>query len=233
MSIIKKVAAPLGAVGGFLLGGPAGAAIGGSLGSAVSGSSDAKRQEQAITNAANQSTALQREQFDYLKSIMQPYQQTGASALPQLQAFVNAPQEKFNFDYQAYFNSPEYAAMAQQAEQDVLRNASATGGFRSGNTQVALASLAPQLAQQGLGNAMEAYQLNQASNVNKYNQFMGLAGLGQGTAAQMGNAAQGFGANAGQNALIAGNARANRIGAQNQAIGGFATDVGGLLMRGF
>jgi hypothetical protein len=218
MGVFKSI----GSVGGALLGG--------SLVSGLLGDKQAKRQEAAIRDATAQSTALQREQFEYLKSIMQPYQEAGASALPALQQFVNAPAEKFAFDYQAYFNSPEYAAMSQQAEQATMRNANATGGFRSGNVQAALSEIAPQLAQQGFGNAMQTFQLNQAADVNRYNRAMGLAGLGQGTAAQMGNAAQGFGQAAGQNALIAGNAKFNRIGQQGQIGQGMLSDALGLFM---
>ena len=191
----------------------------------ILGSKSASSQAGNITRAADQSTALQREQLEYLKKIMAPYQQAGQDALPALQAFVNQPAQSFNFDYASYFKSPEYAALSQQAEQAALRNAAATGGIRGGDAQVALASIAPQLAQQGLNNAMNQFQLNQGANTNKYNQLQGLVGLGLGSSQQVGNAAQLFGQAAGQNAVAAGQARADAAGQRYNALGGLLSSL--------
>lgn len=192
------------------------AMIGGTIASGLMGNSAAKKSAKAQTYAADQSTALQREQLEYMKSIMAPYQQAGQEALPALQGYLNQPADKFNFDYQGYFNSPEYAALSQQQNEQALRMGAATGGFRGGDTQAALAVIAPQLAQQARSNAQNEFSLNQGANLNRYNQLMGLAGLGTGAANQVGNAAQNFGQQAGSNALFAGNAMANRYQMQNQ-----------------
>ena len=184
------------------------------------GSKSASSQQKAVTGGLDQSTQLQREQFDYLKQILAPYQQAGTQALPALTGFINQPQQNFSFDYGAYFNSPEYAALSQQSQQAAMRNASATGGLRGGDTQVALASIAPQLAQQARLNAQNEFSLNQGANLNRYNMLQGIAGLGTGATSQLGNAAQNFGQIAGQNAALAGQARADAIGQRNNAIGG-------------
>ncbi len=184
------------------------------------GSKSASSQQKAVTGGLDQSTQLQREQFDYLKQILAPYQEAGTQALPALTGFINQPQQNFSFDYGAYFNSPEYAAQRGQAEQAAMRNASATGGLRGGDTQVALASIAPQLAQQARLNAQNEFSLNQGANLNRYNMLQGIAGLGTGATSQLGNAAQNFGQIAGQNAALAGQARADAIGQRNNAIGG-------------
>lgn len=184
------------------------------------GSKSASSQQKAVTGGLDQSTQLQREQFDYLKQILAPYQEAGTQALPALTGFINQPQQNFSFDYGAYFNSPEYAALSQQSQQAALRNASATGGLRGGDAQVALASIAPQLAQQARQNAQQEFSLNQGANLNRYNMLQGIAGLGTGATSQLGNAAQNFGQIAGQNAALAGQARADAIGQRNNAIGG-------------
>lgn len=184
------------------------------------GSKSASSQQKAVTGGLDQSTQLQREQFDYLKQILAPYQQAGTQALPALTGFINQPQQNFSFDYGAYFNSPEYAALSQQSQQAAMRNASATGGLRGGDTQVALASIAPQLAQMARQNAQQEFSLNQGANLNRYNMLQGIAGLGTGATSQLGNAAQNFGQIAGQNAVLAGQARADAIGQRNNAIGG-------------
>jgi hypothetical protein len=184
------------------------------------GSKSASSQQKAVTGGLDQSTQLQREQFDYLKQILAPYQEAGTQALPALTGFINQPQQNFSFDYGAYFNSPEYAALSQQSEQAAMRNASATGGLRGGDTQVALASIAPQLAQMARQNAQQEFSLNQGANLNRYNMLQGIAGLGTGATSQLGNAAQNFGQIAGQNAALAGQARADAIGQRNNALGG-------------
>lgn len=233
MSVFKKIAAPVATIAGGLLGGPVGAMAGASLGSAFSTDKAAKEAARAQENAANQSTALQREQFEYIQKIMAPYQQAGTEALPALSAFIKNPNADFSFDYQAATQSPEYQALQGQAEQTIARNAAATGGLRSGNANAAFASISPQVLQQLRQNAMQQYELNQGNRVNQYNMLMGQAGLGTGAANQVGNAAQTFGQNAGNNALRIGDARANRALGRNQATQGLLSDIGGLFMGGF
>ena len=202
-----------------------GALIGGTVISGMMGNKAAKKVAQAQTYAADQSTQLGREQLEYIKSIMAPYQQEGQKALPALSAYVNQPAQSFNFDYGAYFNSPEYAALSSQQNEQALRTGSATGGIRGGDTQAALATIAPQLAQQARQNAQNEFSLNQGAQTNRYNQLMGIAGLGTGAENQVGNAAQNFGQTAGNNALMSGNALANSYLMQNQnnqnMLGGF------------
>lgn len=184
------------------------------------GDKSAKKQNQAQQAGLDASTQLSREQFEYIKSIMQPYQQAGANALPALQGYINQPADKFSFDYQSYFNSPEYAALSSQQNEQALRMGAATGGVRGGDTQEALAAIAPQLAMQARQNAQNEFSLNQGAQLNKYNQMMGLAGLGTGAASQVGNAAQNFGQIAGNNAITGGENRASAISERYNSFGG-------------
>lgn len=184
------------------------------------GSKSASKQAQVQQQGYDASTALNREQFEYLKQIMAPYQQVGAETLPALQSFVNQPQSNFSFDYNEYFKSPQFKALQQQQSEQALRMGSATGGFRGGDTQAALAAIAPQLAMQAEENARSNYSLNQGANINRYNQMMGLAQLGLGATGSVGDAAQVFGAQAGKNAALAADARATGIGERYNAIGG-------------
>lgn len=204
-----------------------------SVGNFVEGNKDAKRAAEAQRYAADQSTQLGREQLDYIKSIMAPYQQAGQAALPALQGFINQPADKFNFDYQSYFKSPEYAALSGQQNEQALRMGAATGGIRGGDTQAALATIAPQLAQQARNNAQNEFSLNQGANLNRFNQLMGLAGLGTGAANQVGNAAQNFGQQAGNNALMVGQANANKYNQYNANRQGFLSDISTAFMGGF
>jgi hypothetical protein len=108
---------------------------------------------------------------------LSPYAQMGEQTLPFLQQLLQAP----NTTYEDYFKSPEYAALSQQQEGQVLRNASATGGLRSGNAQVALASIAPQLAMQNqqYQNTLQQQRFGNAFDLTRFG-----AGFGQ-NAAQM------------------------------------------------
>lgn len=204
-----------------------------SIGSFLGANQDARKAADAQRYAADQSTALQREQFEYLKQIAEPQRQVGLQSLPALTGFINQPQQNFSFDYDAYFNSPEYAAQRGQAELTAMRNASATGGLRGGDAQVALASIAPQLAQQARQNAMSEFSLNQGANLNRYNMLQGLAGLGTGATSQLGNAAQNFGQMAGNNQLYIGNAMANKYGQYTQNRNGLISDFATAFMGGF
>lgn len=191
----------------------------------IMGNRDAKKAANAQRYAADQSTALNREQLDYIKQIMAPYQQAGQSALPALQGFVNQPADQFNFSYDSYFQSPQYKALMGQQNEQALRAGAATGGIRGGDTQAALATIAPQLAMQAEDAARQNFSLNQGARLNQFNQLMGIAGLGTGAANQVGNAAQTFGQVAGNNALNVGNAMANKYQQYNANRQGFLSDV--------
>jgi len=183
-----------------------------SIGNALFGAKQAKNQSRAIEQSTDRATDMQMQMFNKQQELMQPYMQAGQSGIGGLQALVNQGQTPFSFDAGAYTQSPEYLAMQQQFEDSALRNASATGGMRSGGAKVALASIAPQLMQQGRANAMSEYSLNRASDMDKFNQQMGLVGLGLGSAQQVGSAAGQFGQLAGNNMLRAGLARADKYG---------------------
>lgn len=186
----------------------------------IFGSKSASSQAKAQQAGYDASTQLGREQLEYIKKIMAPYQQTGQAALPALQGFINQPQDKFSFSFQDYYKSPEYAALLGQTNEQALRTGAATGGIRGGDTQAALATIAPQLALQAEDRARQNFSLNQGAQLNRFNMLQGIAGLGTGAANQVGNAAQNFGQMAGQNAIASGQARADAIGQRYNAIGG-------------
>ena len=189
------------------------------------GNRNAKKAAQATVDATNKATDTQLQMFNKQQELMQPYMTAGQSGIGGLQELVNQRQTPFSFDANAYMKGPEYAMLQQQYEDAALRNASATGGLRSGGSQVALASIAPQLVQQGRANAVNEYSLNQAAGMDKFNQQMGLVGLGLGSAQQVGSAAGQFGQLAGNNALIAGNALANKYNQYQKNFSGLSSDL--------
>ena len=117
----------------------------------------------------------QRRQFDAIQKLLAPYNKAGTKGLSAQQDLLGlngAGQQTAAYD--AIANSPAMAAYAQQGENALLQNASATGGLRGGNTQGALAQYRPQL-------------LNQLIN-QQYANLGGITSIGQNAAAQTGNA---------------------------------------------
>ncbi len=193
--------------------------------SSVMANKSAKKQSQAVQQSTDRATDVQLQMFDKQQELMKPYMTAGQSAIGGLQTLVNQQQTPFSFDANTYMRSPEYAMLQQQYEDAALRNASATGGLRSGGSQVALASIAPQLMQQGRANAVNEYSLNRAADMDKFNQQMGLVGLGLGSAQQVGSAAGQFGQLAGNNYIRAGQAMSDKYGNYAKNTKGMITDL--------
>lgn len=115
--------------------------------------------------------------YDDAMKYLSPYAQFGESTLPYLQQYLQQPQ---NFSYGDFYNSQQYKDLSAQQEEQVARNALATGpGLRSGNAQVGLAAIAPQLA-------MQERQYQDQNAQNRFNNVFNLAqfggGLGQNAA---------------------------------------------------
>lgn len=116
--------------------------------------------------------------------------------------------------------SPMFQALAQQGENAILQNASATGGLRGGNVQGALAQFRPQLLNQ---------QIQQ-----RFQQLGGITSLGQQSAAGVGTSGMNAATNIGQAYTQAGQAQAGAAIGQANAfnsglgqIAGFAVSPAG------
>lgn len=146
----------------------------------------------------------QKRQFDAIQKLLAPYNQAGTQGLSAQQDLLGlngAGQQTAAYD--AIANSPAMAAYAQQGENALLQNASATGGLRGGNTQGALAQYRPQL-------------LNQMIN-QQYANLGGITSIGQNAAAQTGNAGMQTGMNVSNLLQNTGSANAAAAMAQGQA----------------
>lgn len=196
----------------------------------ISGNKAAKAQVAATKEA----TALGREQLQAGLERTAPFLQSGASVLPELTALTNQPVEKFAYRDPAaflenYAASPEGRILEKLKTDTLLRNQAATGGFRSGATQVGLAELVPLLGIQALQRQnqqdLTAYGTNQAANADQFQRMYGLANLGANIATGNANAGANFASQAGANAIAAGNARAGKYLNQGNAINGAMTDL--------
>jgi hypothetical protein len=190
---------------------PAGQAVLGGVGSAVGGVLEANAAEQAAetqSQAAQNALALQREMFEYQKSLLEPYRTAGTKALERLSGAMGlggpgSQQQMLEMD-------PGYGFRLGEGLKALERMQASRGNFLSGGALKAGQRFAQDTASQEYGNA--------------YNRLANIAGLGQTAGTQMGGAAAGFGTSAGNimgqeaNALAAG--RMGRASAYTGAIGG-------------
>jgi hypothetical protein len=146
----------------------------------VGGAINANSQKKAANAAAGQQSASaqqgideQRRQFDALQKLLAPYVASGEQGLAGQKDFLGLNgQPAQQKAVEGIQNSAQFGAMAQQGENAILQNASATGGLRGGNTQGALAQFRPQL-------------LNSLID-QQYGRLGGLTQIGQASAAGVG-----------------------------------------------
>lgn len=181
----------------------------------------------AKTQAASAQAGIneQRRQFDSIVELMRPYVSAGVPALQEQQNLLGlGGAGNYQQAINQFQSSPIFQGVAQQGENAILQNASATGGLRGGNVQGALGQFRPAL-------------LNQLIQ-QQYQNLSGLSSLGQNAAAMQGNAGQQSAANIGnllqqQGAALAGgkiaqgNVAASGFNTLGQALGGFA-GIGGI-----
>ena len=204
----------IGTLGAIALGARA---LGGVI-SAGKGASAAKQAGAAQERAAQMGIDEQRRQFDEMQRLMAPYVQAGDPALQALlgAAGLSGPESQQAFVSQQE-QSPLFQALAQQGENAMLQNASATGGLRGGNLQGALGQFRPALLNQFIG--------------QQYDRLAGITTLGQNAAVGVGAAGMNTGrdianqyGNIGAAQAGAALGRANAIGQGiNQVAGAFGT----------
>ena len=198
--VASTVAAGIGAVGSFL--------------GARSQSDAANRASEAQVASSQAAIAEQRRQFDVFRQLLQPYVDSGVMSLRHQEDMLglSGPDSQAKA-IQNIIDGPLYSGLLQQGEDAILQNASATGGLRGGNTQAALSQYRPQL-------------LNNLLN-QRFGQLGQITGMGQSSAAGVGQGAMQMGTNVGnllneQGSYIAGNAMA-----QNQATQGMYSGLSG------
>ena len=192
----------------------AGAAVVGSAYSARKSSKAAGKAADAQEEASAAGIEEQRRQFDKLVELLSPYTKAGEGSLSAQQNILGlggaaAQQAAISGIEQ----SPYFQSVAQQGENAILQNASATGGLRGGNTQGALAQFRPQL-------------LNQLVQ-QQYQNLGGITALGQNAAAQQGNAGMQSASNIGNLLQQGGAARAGGYLGQASAINQGLENLGG------
>ena len=124
----------------------------------------------------------QRRQLDEMRKLLQPYTEAGIPALEQQQTLLGLKGPEAEQAAIARLTGGEtFKALAQQGENALLQQASATGGLRGGNIQAALGQFRPQL----LSSLIE----------QQYGRLGGMTSLGQASAAGVGAAGMETGTN--------------------------------------
>ena len=212
--------------------------IGNAIGDVVGGITGANQQASAAQNAAaTQASAAQaginedQRQFNIVQGLLSPFSTAGTQALTSFGNLsgTNGAQAQQGAISQLQ-QSPLYNSTMQAGQNAILQNASATGGLRGGNTQLALGQLGAQ--------TLSGLVQNQLGNFNSLIGTGESAAAGTGTAAQnTGNAVSGLlqqqGAATAGGQIAAGNTTASSINSLASLFGalpsGTAGKVGGFL----
>ena len=202
---------------------------------AISKNIGAKKAAEASKQGSYESDQLIRDAAAEQQGLYRPYSEAGANALGQLTAMTNQPQTPFAYRdsstfLNSYFNSPEYQTLNKQAQDQILRGASATGGLRSGGSNVGLANTAPTIGINALNRInqqdLQSYGVNQDVNNNLYNQRMGIAGLGYNAANQRANVAGNTGINMAKGAAFRAGTKADMYNQYYGNLGQMHEDLG-------
>lgn len=133
----------------------------------------AAAQAQGIQNAANQSAETQQQMYQQGQQAVRPYQEAGKVGLQGYQNLLT-PEGMGQFASD-YTQGPMYQMLQQQAEDATLRNASATGGLRTGQSNVALSTIAPQLINQAYNQQLQGFGTLMNQGAQSAGQTAGLA----------------------------------------------------------
>lgn len=149
-------------------------AVGASVYGAKKSADAAGKAADAQSDASEAGIAEQQRQYDKMVELLSPYVNAGTGSLTGQQDILGLNGAAAQKNAISGIESSDYfKSTAQQGENAILQNASATGGLRGGTTQGALAQFRPQL-------------LNQLVQ-QQYQNLGGITALGQNSAAQTGN----------------------------------------------
>lgn len=220
----------LGGAAGFLIGGPAGAALGMGLGGAaeeaVGGGQTGAIRDAARTQAAaaDRAAQLQREMFERQVQLSEPWRKAGEQALNKLIPLTDYQQ----FGMQQFQADPGYGFRMSEGMKALERSAAARGGLLSGATLKGIQRFGQDLGSQEYQNAFNRYQAEREARLRP---LQSLAGIGQTTATQLGEAGRSYGTNVGNLGLAQGETSANALLAAQRARGSAYGEAGMALGR--
>lgn len=185
--------------------------------SSAIGANAAGKAAGAQAGAARDAAQLQYDQFQQTREDQMPWMQAGGRALNKLEGAVDYTP----FGMDQFKADPGYAFRLSEGQKALERTAAARGGLISGGALKAATRYGQDMGSQEYTNAFNRYQTERAA---KLQPLQSLAGVGQTTANQLGQAGQTYASNAG-NALTGGAAAqaAGYVGQANAVNQGVST----------
>jgi hypothetical protein len=187
------------------------------LGSSLLGSRSASKAADTQAAAADRAAQLQKEQFERQVELQAPFREAGVRALPELEAASRYTP----FGMGQFQQDPGYAFRLAEGQKALDRQAAARGGLISGGALKAAQRYGQEMGSQEYTNAFNRYQIERNARLNP---LQSLAGFGQTSVNQLGQAGQNYATNVGNLMTSAGAAQAaGQVGAANAITGGLGT----------
>lgn len=186
--------------------------------SSVIGASAANKAAGTQASAANRAADLQQQQFERQVQLQEPWRQAGMTALNKL---VPLATEYTPFGMNQFQADPGYGFRMSEGMKALERGAAARGGLLSGATLKGIQRFGQDLASQEYQNAFNRYQTERAARLQP---LQSLAGVGQTSAQQLGQAGQQMASNVGEALTSGAAARASGyVGGANALTQGLGT----------
>ena len=183
------------------------------IGAAGIGAYSSRQASKAQERAAAQGDAAQERMFNRQVELQEPFRQAGVNALPELvEASRYTP-----FSMEQFQQDPGYQFRLREGLKALDRTAAARGGLLSGAQLRGVTRYGQELGTQEYTNAFNRYQAERAARLNP---LQSLAGMGQSTAATLGQQAGQYGQSMAQGAAQMGNIRASGYTNQANALSG-------------
>lgn len=194
------------------------AILAGTLGAGLLGASASRSAAKTQAGAADRAAELQREMFERQVELSEPWRQAGQTALNKL---IPLATEYTPFGMSQFQADPGYGFRMSEGMKALERGAAARGGLLSGATLKGIQRFGQDLASQEYTNAFNRYQTERAARLQP---LQSLAGVGQTTAQQIGQAGQQMASNVGEALTGGAAARASGyVGGANALTGALGT----------
>jgi hypothetical protein len=187
------------------------------VGSSLIGASAARGGASSQANAANRAAELQQQQYEQTRQDQMPFREAGVRALNKLEG----ASDYTPFGMQQFQQDPGYGFRLSEGQKALDRSAAARGGLISGGALKAAQRYGQDMGSQEYTNAFNRYQTERQARLGP---LQSLAGVGQTSVNQLGQAGQNYASNVGN--LMTGGAAAQAaggVGAANAITSGLGT----------
>lgn len=181
------------------------------VGSSLIGGSAAKSAAGTQAAAADRAAELQREQFERQTELQAPFREAGVRALPELEAASRYTP----FGMQQFQADPGYGFRLSEGQKALERQAAARGGLISGAALKGAQRFGQEMGSQEYTNAFNRYQTERQARLGP---LQSLAGVGQTSVGQLGQAGQAMASGVGEAGGQAAQARASGYMGQANAL---------------